>query len=394
MTLKLKAAIAAAGFKQGDFARAVNLSRPALSALCNHNILPLHTDRDAVQARVWRALRPAIDTQKALDALFEHENEKAPKRANASGPVVPSTQSEEETKSMLLQKQSLSPAARAHFKLNRDPFAECREPADMYLSPDMRYVREAMWNTVRHGGFLGVIGESGAGKTTLREELLERIARDDPSVIVCQPYVLAMEERDTVGKTLRSHHIAECIVRNVAPLSPTRSSPDARFHQLHEALRESARGGMRHVLMIEEAHCLPIPTLKHLKRYMELKDGMRPLLSIILIGQPELVARLNPHDPHVREVARRIELVHLPPLDQHLADYLGHRFKRIGVALENIIDQGGIEALRARLTDTKDRRGSVLYPLDVHNTLAAAMNAAASLGAPKVTRDIVAGGGK
>lgn len=34
----------------------------------------------------------------------------------------------------------------------------------------------------------------------------------------------------------------------------------------------------------------------------------------------------------------------------------------------------------------------MLYPLAVHNALTAAMNTAADLGAPKVTRDIVAGG--
>lgn len=294
---------------------------------------------------------------------------------------------------MLLRKQSLTPAARQHFKLARDPFTECREPADVFLSTDARYVREAMWSTVRHGGFLGVVGESGAGKTTLREELLERIARDEPSIIVSQPYVLAMEERDTVGKTLRSHHIAECLVRNVAPLAPARSSPDARFHQLHEVLRESARSGMRHTLLIEEAHCLPIPTLKHLKRYLELKDGMRPLLSIILIGQPELVVKLDERNPQVREVAQRIELVHLAPLDQHLPEYLRHRFQRHGANVDDIIDGGGIDAIRVRLTPSgkHQRGGSLLYPLAVHNALAAAMNAAAELGAPKVTRDIVGG---
>lgn len=386
--IHLKSVLADAGISIADAARAAGVDRTVLSRLANHGAW-LSADRESLKERIENFL---AERGLPTDGVFS--NKKAPKRGNASRPVVPPTVESKETIEMLLRKVSLTPAARQHFKLARDPFQECREPGDVFLSQDARYVRESMWSVARHGGFLAVVGESGAGKSTLREELLERIARDEPSIIVCQPYVLAMEGKDTVGKTLRSQHVSECIVRNVAPLAPTRSSPEARFHQLHTVLRDSARSGMRHVLLIEEAHCLAVPTLKHLKRYLELKDGMRPLLSIILIGQPELLLKLDERNPEVREVAQRIELVHLAPLDQNLPEYLRHRFQRAGTVLDDVIDNGGIEALRTRLTPSgkQQQRGSMLYPLAVHNALAAAMNAAAELGAPKVTRDIVAGG--
>jgi type II secretory pathway predicted ATPase ExeA len=64
-----------------------------------------------------------------------------------------------------------------------------------------------------------------------------------------------------------------------------------------------------------------------------------------------------------------------------------------------VIDQAGIDAMRARLTTTKlglGRKGlgdaqavSLLYPLAVNNLLTACMNLAADLGAPKVTADVV-----
>lgn len=387
--INLKDVLTEAGIRIAEAAREVSVSRVALSQLVNRGIWPAQNPRE-LRARIKNFL-----TERALATDGVFSKKKAPKRANASRPVVPPTEQSKETIEMLLRKVTLTPAARQHFKLTRDPFMECREPGDVFLSQDARYVRESMWGVVRHGGFLGVVGESGAGKSTLREELLERIARDEPSIIVCQPYVLAMEGKDTVGKTLRSQHVSECIVRNVAPLAPQRSSPEARFHQLHTVLRDSARSGMRHVLLIEEAHCLPIATLKHLKRYLDfLKDGMRPLLSIILIGQPELLLKLDERNPEVREVAQRIELVHLAPLDQNLAEYLRHRFQRAGAGLDDVIDSSGIDAIRARLTPSgkQQRGGSMLYPLAVHNALAAAMNTAAELGAPKVTRDIVAGG--
>lgn len=389
MTLRLRAVLDDAGIKHAAVADACGVSKATLSLLLTRGQWPRRKDL-AAQLRDGITAFLASRGLAATDAF-----KKAPPRSNAAGPVAPAvtpTETTNEDPDMLLRKQSLTPAARQHFQLARDPFTECREPADVFLSPDARYVREAMWSVCRHGGFLAVVGESGAGKSTLREELVERIQAESPGTILVQPYVLAMEDKDSVGKTLRSQHIAEAIVRAVPPLAKTMSSPEARFRQLHENLRDSHRTGARHVLLIEEAHCLPVPTLKHLKRYLELKDGMKPLMSVILLGQPELALKLNEQDPGVREVVQRIELVPLAPLDQHLEAYLQHRFQRAGVKLADVVDASGLEALRARLTPAQGRqRGSLLYPLAVHNCLAAAMNAAAELGAPKVTKGAFGG---
>lgn len=379
----LKPWLRAKRIRHADMADAVGISRSAATQLINRGIWPA---RDAHQ--VAARLEAYLINHGYADGGVAH---KKPRNVSASRGQTHEQNQSQETEPMLLQKQALAPATRQHFNLSRDPFTPCTEPADVFLSADARYAREAMWSTVRHGGFLAVIGESGAGKTTLREELLERIEREEAPVVVCQPYVLAMEDKDTVGKTLRSHHIAEAIVAAVSPMAKPRSSPEARFRQLHEVLRESARSGMRHTLLIEEAHCLPIPTLKHLKRYLELKDGMRPLLSIILIAQPELTLKLDVRNPQVREVAQRIEMATLAPLDQNLGDYLKHRWQRIGANLDDAIDAGGIAAIRSRLTPNSKQQGSgsLLYPLAVHNVMTRAMNMAAQLGSPKVTADVV-----
>lgn len=291
---------------------------------------------------------------------------------------------------MLLRKQTLTPAARRHFGLASDPFADPTTQEDVFLSNELRYVRESMYQCARHGGFMAVIGESGGGKSTLREELIDRIRREEQAVIVIEPYVLAMENNDQLGKTLKSQHIAEAIMACVAPLAKVKSSPEARFRQLHEALRDSARAGHSHVLIIEEAHSLPLPTLKHLKRFRELKDGLRPLLSVVLVGQPELGVKLSEHNPEVREVVQRIEIVTLPALDGDLEAYLTHRFKRAAMPLTNVVAGDAIEALRRKLTPSRGT-GTLLYPLAVHNALAGAMNRAADLGAPQVNAALVEG---
>lgn len=292
---------------------------------------------------------------------------------------------------MLLRKQTLTPQARKHFGLSLNPFADPETPEEVFLSPEIRYVRESMYQAARNGGFVAIVGESGAGKTTLREEFIDRVQREDRSLVVIEPYVLAMEPSDKTGKTLRAAHIAEAVMGAISPQSRAKSSPQQRYDHLHKALRDSCRAGQRHVLLIEEAHCMPKPTLKHLKRFLELKDGLRRLLSIVLIAQPELLTKLSAQDPEIREVMQRLEIIQLQPLDTKLQEYLEFRFKRAGTTLDKVVTREGIDALRARLTPTKGAGQTLLYPLAVHNALSGAMNRATELGMPQVTADVIRG---
>jgi type II secretory pathway predicted ATPase ExeA len=267
----------------------------------------------------------------------------------------------------------------------------------MWVSPDIRYVREVMYQTARHGGFLAVEGESGAGKSSLRRDLVNRIAENNDPVLIIEPYVLASEDNDVKGKSLKSTHIAESMMAAISPLAKPKSSPEARFAQLHRALKDSHAAGYRHCLVIEEAHSLPIPTLKHLKRILELEVGFTKLVSIIMIGQPELSVKLSERNADVREVVQRCERVTLPPIEgTRLEEFLKFRFDRVGKPLAQVMDAGGIQAVATRLSQP-DRRGgrdetiSLLYPLAIGNLVVAAMNLATELGVPLVTADVVKG---
>lgn len=147
------------------------------------------------------------------------------------------------------------------------------------------------------------------------------------------------------------------------------------------------------MLIIEEAHSLPIPTLKHLKRFIELENGFTPLLSIILIGQDELKNKLAENNQEVREVVQRCEIVTLEPFTQTtLVDYLQHRCRAAGRTLPEFIDESGIDAICTKLTRNVGRNKqseSLLYPLAVGNLITGALNAAAELGASVVDHDLV-----
>ena len=254
---------------------------------------------------------------------------------------------------------------------------------DVFTTPDIRYVREALYQTARFGGFMAVIGESGAGKSTLRRDLIERIHRENAPVIVIEPYK---------GKTLKAASIAEAIINTIAPLENVKRSQEARFRQLHRVLKDSSNAGYSHVLVIEEAHSLPLPTLKHLKRFFELEHGFKKLLSIVLIGQPELAMKLSERNQEVREVVQRCEVVELLPLDTELERFLKFKFERAGKPITDVLDNTAVDAIRARLSNNiGGRRGvvSLLYPLAVSNLVIAAMNMAAQLGVPVVNADVI-----
>ena len=112
---------------------------------------------------------------------------------------------------MLLRRQGLFPAAKKHFGLFRDPFADdVQSHEDVFVSPDIRYVREAMFSVAKNHGFLAVVGESGSGKSTLREELLDRIEREGQGITVIEPYVLSSEDSDKKGKPMRARNVLRC----------------------------------------------------------------------------------------------------------------------------------------------------------------------------------------
>lgn len=367
-------------------ANAVQCSRPMMSQIINHGQWP-KKNADQLRLRITDFLQ-----QKGADipASLIQQTEAAP----ALNPV----DNERKDDDMLLRNANLTQAAKQHFGLLRSPFVdEIKDASDVFATPDIKYVREGMLQTALYGGFIAVVGESGAGKTTLREDLSDRLVHENRPVIVIEPYVLAMEDNDIKGKTLKASHIAEAILESVAPGENPKRSPEARFRQVHRALQESAKAGNKHVLIIEEAHGMPIPTLKHLKRFFELKNGFERLLGIILIGQTELAQKLSENNPHVREVVQRCELLTLQPLeDGRLGQYLKFKFARVGKDIQDVLDESAIEAIAERLTVRSRTRvgvetNSLLYPLAVNNLVSAAMNEAASLLQERVTGDTVKG---
>ena len=389
--IKLKQVLAQYRVSQRKLAARLAVSPAVITNLVNHGQL-IKTDTEQFKTNL-SAVLVELGISTALSELLTEVSAGEATHAELSPNDKQHQTIEDET--MLLAKQALFPATKKHFSLFTNPFTdEVRSADEVFTSPDVRYVREALFQTAKFGGFMAVVGESGAGKSTLRRDLIDRINNENLPIIVIEPYIIAMEDNDKKGKTLKAAHIAEAVISTLAPLERMKQSPEARFRQLHRVLKDSSRAGNQHVLIIEEAHSLPVPTLKHLKRFFELEDGFKKLLSIVLVGQPELKLKLSERNFEVREVVQRCEVVELAPLDSCLEQYVEWRLKALGRKSDDIFDRDALDTVRGRLILTNARnkaQTSLLYPLAVGNLLTSAMNLAAELGLPKVTADVVKG---
>jgi len=372
--LTLKTILSTAGVGQLDLAERLGWSRAGLNTLLNHGRWPKRADKEESKQTILEFLTErGLESEGAFKKVAEA-------RCNAPRPsATPEDSGITEDSEMLRRKEQLTPAARRHFGMTGDPFVDPQSSEAVYLSAAGREAFDSIIGQALAGvGLLALIGESGSGKTTIKDMAVEYLLAHEKHVSVMQPYVQAMEETDTRGKTLKAGHIAETILRTLTPLAPLKSSPEARFNQVHVALRASSRNGGRHVLIIEEAHCLPTPTLKHLKRFMELKDGLKSLVGIVLIGQPELATRLDPKHEEVREVSQRCVDVPLPALAR--TEMRAFLERRLG-SVDRVFEPGAVDALFDRLT--------YAFPLAVQNWVALAMNTAAGLGAPKVSAELI-----
>lgn len=373
-----KALFLSLGLSYDDAARAVGISKTAMYRSIKENKWPsaMRVKNDFVQWVVAQVKLAGLDSN----------SEPA-----ISPPEKVLTEGEVE---MLLQCQALTPQAKEVFGLSRSPFiddVQCSD--DVYQTPSVRYVRAAMLDAAKNHGFLAVVGESGSGKSTLAEDLEERLQNESKQIIVIRPYVQAMELNDAKGKTMRSLHIAEAICNALDPNVSVKRSPQARFNQLHNMLKASAKSGRSHLLLIEEAHCLPLATLKHLKRFLELKNGMKRLIGIVLIGQTELHETLDGKNMEVREVSQRCEVITLESITKELEGYLKLKFHRIGIDVNDVIAKDAYDAIRIRLVvqTTRGKSVDLCYPLVVNNLITRAMNEAAKLHFGVIDANVIGG---
>ena len=204
-----------------------------------------------------------------------------------------------------------------HYGFREKPFALSPDPRYLFLSASHREVLGHLVYGIEQGeGFMAISGEVGTGKTTLCRTLLERLGSSCEIAFLFNP---------TLGPT----DLIKAINAELG-LSTFGDSRTELLDVLNTFLLEKHAEERRVLVIIDEAQNLPVETLEQLRLLSNLETHTAKLLQIVLIGQPELDAKLDA--PELRQLRQRIGVWwRLGPLqrDETLA-YVAHRLRVAG----------------------------------------------------------------
>jgi general secretion pathway protein A len=197
------------------------------------------------------------------------------------------------------------------------PFETTPDPRFLYLAPGHREALAQLTYGLQEGkGFILLTGEVGTGKTTLLQALFKRL---DAKTAVAFVF----------NTTLPFDQILEYVLEDLGIPRPGDSQAQ-RLFALNTFLTERCRAGLRTVLVVDEAQNLSPETLEQIRLLSNFETPTEKLLQIVLVGQPELRAKLDL--PDLRQLKQRIGLrYHIPPLTaKETRDYIRTRLRIAG----------------------------------------------------------------
>lgn len=205
----------------------------------------------------------------------------------------------------------------AHFGFTDQPFSATPDPRFFYENCMYREAFATLLYGVRERkGFIVLTGEVGTGKTTLLRRLMDELTGTVRFVFFYNTTLTFSELVDVVCSELEI---------------PVEGFPLVKkLRLLNEFLiSEAARGGSV-VLLLDEAQNLSPEVLENLRLISNLETSREKLLQIVLVGQPELHAKLD--DPALRQVRQRIAMrFKLKPVpDEEIEAFIQHRLRVAG----------------------------------------------------------------
>jgi general secretion pathway protein A len=128
----------------------------------------------------------------------------------------------------------------------------------------------------------------------------------------------------------------------------TSEEPEALLNHIYQALIREYAQGNNVILLIDEAQGLPEETLEGLRLISNLETSTEKLLQIVLVGQPELAAKLNRYE--LRQLKQRIavQAVLSPLTRKESREYLRFRLEKAGGRAEEIFTPRALEKIVRR----------------------------------------------
>ena len=205
------------------------------------------------------------------------------------------------------------------YGLRELPFELTTNPKYLYLTPRHR---EAL-STLQYGllaakALTVVIGEAGTGKTTLLRAALEADSCRKVRCIYLNNPALTRNE------------FVEMLARNFGLSPDAARSKAALLSELEKVLHERHAHGEVTALVVDEAQSLSDELLEEVRLLANIETANEKLLPLVLVGQPELGARLELTG--LRQLKQRVALrCEITPFDlAETSVYIASRIKTAG----------------------------------------------------------------
>lgn len=206
----------------------------------------------------------------------------------------------------------------AHFGLGAEPFSKEIDDADLWLPPSKQAVLDELTDAIHAKKSLILTGDPGVGKTCLLRALRHSLSAESFRLTYCHNV--------TLGR--RDFYRQLCSALGI----PRGNTAGDVFYAVSTHVEELSKERLFPVFLIDEAHLLHQDTLDHLHILLNYAWDSRALLSVVLIGLPELEERLRLRRNRslYSRLHLRLAIGGLAPEDT--ADYVRLRVGRVGGA--------------------------------------------------------------
>ena len=205
----------------------------------------------------------------------------------------------------------------APFGLKEPPFSKEIADQDLWLPSSKAAIVDELVEAVGDHASVLLTGEPGVGKTCVLRALRARLPAAGFRLTYCH--------NATLGR--RDFYRQLCLALGLSP----HATAAAVFYNVATHVEDLAKERIHPVFLIDEAHLLHEHMLGHLHILLNYEWDAKALLSLVLVGLPELQDQLQMrrYRSLYSRLHVRLHVDHLSPEDT--AEYLRYRLKRAGV---------------------------------------------------------------
>jgi len=222
---------------------------------------------------------------------------------------------------------------KSYFGLRENPFNINPDPRFLYSTPQTNETLELLiYGIQNRKGLLLLTGEVGTGKTTLINYLLEWMhVQKMPTAFIFNP-------------RLSPSHLFDFILSDFG-IPVDFKLQNNMLLNLNQWLIDRFREGRTPVLIVDESQGLSFELLEEIRLLLNLETSSVKLLQILLVGQPELEAKLS--RPELRQLRQRITLrcQTTPFSPEESAGYISERLHIAGAEGDSIFSAEAMEAV-------------------------------------------------